>query len=397
MTAAFGTPTPSPADASAPFAISTTGAPALSAPLGEALQAQWRLGFPRTPDGVDQLTNGFFRYPAALQPMAARHLMSIVPDGPLLDPFCGSGTALIEALRAGRDAIGADASPLAVWVARRHTWRPTPPQCDRLRGLAAAAAEEAVGAASFDGVRAALERRVAADAGNDEDVAEAAWFCYCVAAQRAKTQRKLAKQPAGTLRAVANEYAHCAARLAGAAPPGGASVRLVSSDARELSLPARVAAIVTSPPYPGVYDYLSMAREERAARGDAPVMGLARVPEADAPGARQQWPADWQSRREIGARKARKRRPGAFNVAWAADQRAWLGASLGCLAPGGRAALLIGDGDGIDNLAATRAAAADVGFELLATATIAATVERTARQKGQRRTEHAVLLEAPGD
>ena len=34
------------------------------------------------------------------------------------------------------------------------------------------------------------------------------------------------------------------------------------------------------------------------------------------------------------------------------------------------------------------------GFALLGSATICATVERTARAKGQRRTEHAVLLEA---
>ena len=62
---------------------------------------------------------------------------------------------------------------------------------------------------------------------------------------------------------------------------------------------------------------------------------------------------------------------------------------------GGRAALLIGDGDGIDNLAATSRAALDVGFELLATATIRSELERTERAKGQRRTEHALLLQAP--
>ena len=40
-------------------------------------------------------------------------------------------------------------------------------------------------------------------------------------------------------------------------------------------------------------------------------------------------------------------------------------------------------------------AAAEVGFELLATATISSDVERTERKKGQRRTEHALLLEVP--
>ena len=75
-----------------PFTVTTSGPAPLTAALSDALQAQWQLGFPRTPDGVDQLTNGFYTYPAALQPLASRHLMRVVPDGPLLDPFCGSGT-----------------------------------------------------------------------------------------------------------------------------------------------------------------------------------------------------------------------------------------------------------------------------------------------------------------
>ena len=283
------------------FTVTTSGPAPLTAALADALQAQWQLGFPRTPDGVDQLTNGFYTYPAALQPLASRHLMRVVPEGPLLDPFCGSGTAVIEALRAGRDATGADASPLALWVAGAHTWRPEPAQADRLRALAAGAAEELAAGASFDELRlrlrastslggrsgeggeggagsegsAALAIGATVEAEEDPVVA-ALWFCFCVAQQRAAKQRKLAKDPPATLRVVAAEYAHCALRLAKAAP--SAQAALVLSDARQLTLPRRVSAIVTSPPYPGVYDYLSLAREERALRGEAPVMGLPRPP-----------------------------------------------------------------------------------------------------------------------
>jgi hypothetical protein len=259
------------------FTVTTSGPAPLTGALADALQAQWQLGFPRTPDGVDQLTNGFYTYPAALQPLASRHLMRLVPDGPLLDPFCGSGTAVIEALRAGRDATGADASPLALWVAGAHTWRPEPAQADRLRALAAGAAEELATGASFDELRLRLRAStslggesgegseavaVGATLDTEEDpVVAALWFCFCVAQQRAAKQRKLAKDPPATLRAVAAEYAHCALRLAQAAPPS-AQATLLLSDARQLTLPRRVSAIVTSPPYPGVYDYLSMAREE---------------------------------------------------------------------------------------------------------------------------------------
>lgn len=111
-----------------------------------------------------------------------------------------------------------------------------------------------------------------------------------------------------------------------------------------------------------------------------------------------QWPEAWRSNNEIGARKARAKLarsgPQAFAAAWGADQRAWLARAHASLEPHGRAALLIGDGDSLDNLEATSRAAEEVGFTLLGSASISATVERTARAKGQRRTEHALLLEA---
>lgn len=41
------------------------------------------------------------------------------PDGVVLDPFCGSGTTLVAALKLGRRAIGVDQSPCAVEISRR--------------------------------------------------------------------------------------------------------------------------------------------------------------------------------------------------------------------------------------------------------------------------------------
>ena len=55
---------------------------------------------------------------------------------------------------------------------------------------------------------------------------------------------------------------------------------------------------------------------------------------------------------------------------------------------------MLGYRSGGTAVAASRTAA-EVGFELLATATISSDVERTERKKGQRRTEHALLLEVP--
>lgn len=45
------------------------------------------------------------------------------PGDTVLDPFCGSGTVMLEALLAGRSAIGCDANPLAVLISNVKTTR----------------------------------------------------------------------------------------------------------------------------------------------------------------------------------------------------------------------------------------------------------------------------------
>lgn len=66
-----------------------------------------------------------FRYPAKFHPPVAAQLISQFsrPGDAVLDPFCGSGTLLIEAVRAGRTAFGGDVDPLAVFVSQAKTLR----------------------------------------------------------------------------------------------------------------------------------------------------------------------------------------------------------------------------------------------------------------------------------
>jgi hypothetical protein len=75
---------------------------------------------------AESLTHPFHSYPARLHPATARLLVELVAagagDAPLVDPFCGSGTALVEARAAGVRAVGVDLNPLAVLVARAKTW-----------------------------------------------------------------------------------------------------------------------------------------------------------------------------------------------------------------------------------------------------------------------------------
>ena len=80
-----------------------------------------RLNFDEYPR--NRLTHYLFRYPAKFHPPVARKLIrEFSEDGDLvLDPFCGSGTLLVEALRSGRSSIGVDIDPVATFVSRVKT------------------------------------------------------------------------------------------------------------------------------------------------------------------------------------------------------------------------------------------------------------------------------------
>lgn len=71
---------------------------------------------------ADEQTHGVYPYPARLLRHIPRFLLGCeqlaIPDDMVLDPFCGSGTVLLEALGWGHRAIGLDTNPLAVLVSR---------------------------------------------------------------------------------------------------------------------------------------------------------------------------------------------------------------------------------------------------------------------------------------
>ena len=66
----------------------------------------------------ERLTHYLFRYPAKFHPPVARALIEKFtnPQDVILDPFCGSGTLLVEALPLGRRIIGVDVDPVATFV-----------------------------------------------------------------------------------------------------------------------------------------------------------------------------------------------------------------------------------------------------------------------------------------
>lgn len=66
-----------------------------------------------------------FRFPAKFHPPVARHLVETYSeDGDwILDPFCGSGSLMVEAATLGRHSVGMDIDPLAVLVSWAKTHR----------------------------------------------------------------------------------------------------------------------------------------------------------------------------------------------------------------------------------------------------------------------------------
>ncbi|KAA0693764.1 hypothetical protein DTW90_25680 [Neorhizobium sp. P12A] len=75
--------------------------------------------------GVDRATHLFHSYPAKLLLNIPLFFINCTkysrPNDLVYDPFSGSGTVLVEALLAGRRAMGADANPLARLIAKAKT------------------------------------------------------------------------------------------------------------------------------------------------------------------------------------------------------------------------------------------------------------------------------------
>ena len=75
-----------------------------------------------------KLSHYLFRYPAKFHAPVARELLEryTTQGSTVLDPFCGSGTLLVEAAVMGRHAIGVDVDPVAAFIARikTHSYRP---------------------------------------------------------------------------------------------------------------------------------------------------------------------------------------------------------------------------------------------------------------------------------
>jgi DNA modification methylase len=108
--------------------ISALTRPEMRRHLREALKAfacaDWTFAAERTKIGLHSV----HPYPAKFIPQIPRLLLELFHPcvgGAVLDPFCGSGTTLVECQAAGIDSVGVDLNPIAVLLS---TVKTHPPQ-----------------------------------------------------------------------------------------------------------------------------------------------------------------------------------------------------------------------------------------------------------------------------
>ncbi|MBL8601073.1 MAG: hypothetical protein JNK72_04030 [Myxococcales bacterium] len=261
-----------------------TGDPALAEALASAFSVE-------ASHRDATLTHPFHAYPARLHPEITRRLLGVVAPAPgstVFDPFCGSGTVLVEAMAAGHRAVGRDLSPLAVALARVKTAHTS----DAERKAIVAQARRIAGIARDEARSAPLD---AVPAG------EARWYRRHTQAELVTLLRHVGRVPPGVVRdaltmlissvlvKVSFQASETDPRRVEKEVGPGLALRLFAFKAEELSrgmaafaralgpvrsartradlalddagalatVPdASVDAVVTSPPYANTYDYV---------------------------------------------------------------------------------------------------------------------------------------------
>jgi adenine-specific DNA methylase len=329
--------------------------------------------------------HGFHSYPARMHPdTAARLIAGLSAAGEtVLDPFCGSGTVLVEARRAGRRGLGYDVNPLSRELSWLKTLGPDDAWLTALTEEAArvaahaderrknkAGATQRYGEADraqfaahvlleLDGLRDGIKQSKSPELGR-------ALFLVLSALLTKVSQKSGDSSAHASEKRIApgfpsrfflkkteelcRQLLAYRSRLPALAPPATCTL----GDARKLpGLVARsVTLVVSSPPYPGVYDYLTH-HDDRLRWLGLPTRDFEKL--------------EIGSRRELSVESF-----GPALARWERD----LGATLSALARGltadGRVALLIADstlaGKPLYAERVVAKAAPSAGLELLARA-----------------------------
>ncbi|MBM75132.1 MAG: hypothetical protein CMK59_07010 [Proteobacteria bacterium] len=360
--------------------VRTHGDPKHSAVLAKALACSGH---------VDRATHSFHTYPAAMHPDMAKIIIEHFP-GAVHDPFSGGGTVLVEAICAGRTASGSDLSPVAQMVTRARCSPPSlaTPLRSAARKIAAQAQlridmeiEEDLVQWYEPHVAQELARIRAAIPEYSEDVQPLLWAVFSSIVIKCSyrksdtsNQRVTYHRPPGTTAVLFHKRARELGRMLETMPQDR-SFSFNLDDARLSGPPHPVDIILTSPPYPGVYDYLPLQQLRHIWMNLAPAQALCR---------------------EIGSRRSfrSKGRSSALGE-WLKDTELWIKKQAESLNPNGVMLIVVGDGlvggKLVDALYPTTQAMESSGLNIVARAS----ADRPDHARHAIRIEHLVMGQKP--
>lgn len=314
-------------------------------------------------------------YPCKFPPAVALEHLS--PETVILDPYCGSGTTLLEAAVQGHAVVGVDCNPIAVLVSR----------CKLIRGGTSFVAE---GRRAIESFQQEPKLPFSATSGLPDFHGRDHWFMPHVQAELAGILEAIDRvAPSGDLRVVlqtalssivnrvSNQDSETRyARVERDVPPGATSAAFISkaraiidsieergelsrdqsdsvhlADIRDgLPVPAgSIDLIITSPPYANTMDYYLYHKQRMN------ILGFS---------FRDAMNAEIGSRHEFSSKKAAPDK-------WFADYLSGIKEMARTLRSGGSAIVIIGDsqiaGDRLDGAELTQRAAnaADLGYQLI--------------------------------
>ncbi len=340
-------------------------------------------------DRVERATHPFHTYPARMHPDSARLILPHT-TGDVHDPFCGGGTVLIEAKLAGRKAYGSDISPIAHLVAKARL--SAPELAAPMRRAARKIADKAKLRIDVEVPQICkqwYQHHVAQELGRirdgileqDESIqpllnAVFSSILIKVSYRKSDTSNKMEKhqrRPQSTailFHKKAREFARMLETM-----PSEPPATLIHGDARHVVPPKKVGLVLTSPPYPGVYDYLPMHQLRYAWLGLEPEASLGQ---------------------EIGSRRnfRSKGRTDALKM-WMDDTDQWIRNQASILESGGAMIIVVGDGlvagKLVDALYPTTEAMKRAGLKIFARAS----ADRPDHARNAIRIEHMVMAVKP--
>ncbi len=256
--------------------------------LADTLRAAFDVVATETAELSD--VHGFHSYPARMHPDTAQRLIARLstPGQSVLDPFCGSGTVLVEARRLGRRGLGYDVNPLSRELSWLKTLAPSDDwiaalteEADRVAAHADERRKRKAGATQryadvdraqfaahvlleLDGLRDGLQKSALPEQ-------QRALFLVLSALLTKVSQKSGDSTAHATEKRVApgfpsrfflkktSELCRQLAEYRQSLPMEAPAAGCTLGDARKLPglAPSSVALVVSSPPYPGVYDYLA--------------------------------------------------------------------------------------------------------------------------------------------